>query len=81
MAISVDAVLLERVERLRASTRESRSAIVGRALALLTGEAARRAEVERYVAAYREAPESVQEVEAARRLARRQLRKLPWNEP
>jgi flagellar biosynthesis/type III secretory pathway ATPase len=51
---------------------------VSRALARLTQEAAHAASVERYLEAYREIPETEQEVESAREFARGVLRQLPW---
>jgi metal-responsive CopG/Arc/MetJ family transcriptional regulator len=65
VACSLDRRLLARVERLRARTGESRSAVIGRALALLTTDEAQAAAVRRYVEAYREMPESSEDVVAA----------------
>lgn len=80
VAISLDSELLRRIERLRAATGESRSAIIRRALALLTREEARAAEIRRYQEAYRETPEAQPYVDAARRLAHRSLSLLDWDE-
>ena len=78
-ACSVDAALLARVERLRAQTGESRSAVINRALVKLTEAESRSARIRRrYVEALREQPESPAEVESARRLARRALAQVPW---
>jgi metal-responsive CopG/Arc/MetJ family transcriptional regulator len=77
-ACSIDADLLDRLERLRSRTGESRTALVSRALAKLTQEAAH-ASVERYLQAYREVPETGSEVQSARELARGVLRDLPWD--
>jgi metal-responsive CopG/Arc/MetJ family transcriptional regulator len=77
-ACSIDPDLLQRVERLRARTGESRSALVSRALVKLTQEAAHAASVQRYVEAYRETPETEYEVQSARELARGVLRQVPW---
>jgi metal-responsive CopG/Arc/MetJ family transcriptional regulator len=80
VACSLDRRLLARVERLRARTGESRSAVIGRALALLTTEEARAAAVRRYVEAYREMPESSEEVTAAASTALQALASLAREE-
>jgi hypothetical protein len=71
--------LLARVECIRAGTGESRSAVIGRALAKLTAEEISVAKTQRYVEAYRKTPERAREVAAARRLARRTVAGLPWD--
>jgi hypothetical protein len=78
IAITIDRHLLAQVERVRAGTGESRSAVVGRAVARLTSEDMYEARVRRYVAAYRAQPETQSDVETARRIARRTLKRLPW---
>jgi metal-responsive CopG/Arc/MetJ family transcriptional regulator len=78
IAITIDRRLLAQVERVRAGTGESRSAVVGRAVARLTSEDMHQSRVRRYVAAYREQPETQSDVETARRIARRTLKRLPW---
>jgi len=80
IACSVDADLLARVERLRAGTGESRSAVISRALARLTEEEAHQARVRRYREVYLEQAESVSELEAVRALARAHLRHLTWED-
>jgi len=80
VAISIDSELLEEVERLRAKTGESRSAIIRRALIMLTAEETHSADVRRYVEAYREVPETREDVESARLHARRTLSLLDWDE-
>lgn len=80
IACSIDPDLLARVERLRALTGESRSSVIGRALAMLTDEQARTAEVDRYKEAYREVPESTADERAARRQARQVLSQLAWDD-
>jgi metal-responsive CopG/Arc/MetJ family transcriptional regulator len=80
VAFSIDARLLARVERIRANTGESRSAVISRAVAKLTSENAHGEQVRRYVAAYQEQPEDQQHVDAARRAARRTLARLPWED-
>jgi hypothetical protein len=78
IAFSVDSRLLARVERIRAVTGESRSAVIGRAIARLTSDNVHDEQVRRYSEAYREQPETPTEVEAARRHTRRTLARLPW---
>lgn len=80
IACSIDSRLLERVERIRANTGESRSAVISRALAALTAQELYQARVERYAQVYRETPELADELSDARRLARRALSALPWND-
>ena len=80
VAFSLEQELLDEVERIRARTGESRSALIARALAALTKEDARRERIARYVEAYREQPEGEAEVEAARTAARRALRRLRWDD-
>jgi hypothetical protein len=80
IAVSIDARVLKRAERLRARTGETRSALVSRALAILTGhddDMRKRAE---YVEAYRRMPETSVDVEAARELAKRVVTQLPWED-
>jgi metal-responsive CopG/Arc/MetJ family transcriptional regulator len=81
VAISIDSNLLDRVERLRAVTGESRSAVVGRALAALTAEESHASKVAAYREAYRLQPETEVQVEAARRHARKMLSAVAWDEP
>jgi metal-responsive CopG/Arc/MetJ family transcriptional regulator len=80
VACSIDAHLLARVESVRKRTGESRSAFISRALRMLTEESARASAVARYVEAYREYPESSDEVQAARRSARRALSQIAWED-
>ena len=80
VAISIDARVLARVERIRTSTGESRSAVIGRALTLLTSQSVHDERVQRYLAAYREQPEDEMQVRVARRQARRTLARLPWKD-
>jgi metal-responsive CopG/Arc/MetJ family transcriptional regulator len=79
IAFSLDPRLLDRVERVRARTGESRSALIARALLALTEEEARGADVQRYLEAYRQHPETPGDVAAAHASARRTLRRLPWD--
>jgi metal-responsive CopG/Arc/MetJ family transcriptional regulator len=80
IAFSIDAKLLARVERIRLSTGESRSAVIGRALARLTSEHIHAAQAQRYREAYCEQPEGKTEVRGARLHARRTLARLPWED-
>jgi metal-responsive CopG/Arc/MetJ family transcriptional regulator len=78
IAFSLDERLLDRVERIRARTGESRSALIARALTAVTEQDARAADVRRYVEAYRERPETEEDEARARESARRTLKRLPW---
>jgi metal-responsive CopG/Arc/MetJ family transcriptional regulator len=80
IACSIDPELLGKVERLRASTGESRSAVIGRALAKLMDERTRAARIARYMQAYREQPESGADQRIARKQARRVLAALAWDD-
>jgi hypothetical protein len=80
IACSIDADLLARIESVRARTGESRSALISRALIALTSESARTRAVSRYIEAYREHPETVQEVRSARRSAHRALSRVDWDD-
>jgi hypothetical protein len=79
-ACSVDASVLDRIERLRARTGESRSALVSRALLKLADEEASADRVRQYIEAYQKKPESPAEIAAATRVARRTLRALAWTD-
>jgi hypothetical protein len=78
IAFSVDRRLLDRVERIRATTGESRSAVIARALVLITKTETRDEQIRRYVAAYRDHPESSDDEQMTRKSARRTLARLPW---
>ena len=80
IACSVDSRLLARVERMRAGTGESRSAVINRALAKLTEEDLSAARAQRYVQAYRETPEAASALATARSLAQRALANLAWDD-
>jgi metal-responsive CopG/Arc/MetJ family transcriptional regulator len=80
IAVSLDADLLRRVERLRGRSGESRSALVSRALRLLTQEEEEALRVSEYIRAYREHPETQKEVAATRAVAKRSLATVPWDE-
>lgn len=80
IAVTVDPDLLERVERLRARTREPRSAVVSRALRLLLKEAELEERLQEYVAAYTDQPDVVTDEDAALRLASAALAAVPWDD-
>ncbi len=81
IAVTVDREVLARIERLRRRTGESRSALVTRALAQLAATAEHLERVKRYCEAYREQPESISDIDAARAQARLTMSGLPWEEP
>lgn len=80
VAISLDSTLLREIERLRAHTGESRSAVMARALQLLTQAEAQKAKVARYIEVHREHPEHHEAIAAARKRARASLAHLPWDD-
>ncbi|MBI2390792.1 MAG: ribbon-helix-helix protein, CopG family [Deltaproteobacteria bacterium] len=80
VAISLDPELLARAERLRKTTGESRSALVGRALRELLRAEERERQAAEYVEAYRRVPETSADVAQSRRLARRSLAAVPWDD-
>jgi len=80
IAVSLDREILAQAERIRKSTGESRSALVGRALRQLLKSEMHSARVTEYIEAYRRAPEKTRDVRRARALARRSLAALPWDE-
>ena len=80
IAVSLETELLRQVERVREQTGESRSALVSRALRLLTREDEHARRVREYVQAYRDKPETAAEITAARASAKRALAALAWDE-
>lgn len=80
IAVSIDPELLRQVERVRERRGESRSAFVSRALRELTREAARARRVREYVQAYRDLPETADDVAAARASAKRAVAALLWDD-
>ncbi len=80
IAVSLDPSVVARVERLRRRTGESRSAVVGRALASLLDDEANVQRAEDYVRAYRERPESISDIDAARASARAAVAHLAWDD-
>jgi metal-responsive CopG/Arc/MetJ family transcriptional regulator len=80
IAVSLEAELLRRIEKVREQTGESRSAVVSRALRKLTQEDEHSRRVLEYVQVYRDMPETAREVTAARAAAKRALAALPWDD-
>jgi metal-responsive CopG/Arc/MetJ family transcriptional regulator len=80
IAVSLDPELLDRAERVRRRTGESRSALVSRALRLLTREEEKAQRIVEYVRAYREHPETAEEIASIRAVAKRSLAAIPWEE-
>lgn len=80
VAITVDAELFARAERLRRSTDESRSAVFARALRALLREEERKRRSEAYVDAYRRVPETSSEVEWVDSVSAAGLADVVWDE-
>ncbi|MBC7792354.1 MAG: hypothetical protein H7Z43_01495 [Clostridia bacterium] len=80
IAISIDARLLKRAEHLRARTGETRSALINRALSMLTGNDEHERRLTEYVEAYRRMPETRAELEAVRIAAKRSLARVAWDD-
>ena len=80
IAVSLDPDLLHRAERVRSRTGESRSALVSRALRLLTREEEKAQRIADYVRAYREHPETAEEIASIRATAKRSLAAIAWEE-
>lgn len=80
IAITVPPELLEQIESLRRRTNESRSAVFARAARALLQTEERRRQVERYVQAYKEKPESKAAITRAEKLARLVLGSVEWEE-
>jgi metal-responsive CopG/Arc/MetJ family transcriptional regulator len=80
IAITVDREVLRRAEQLRRRTGESRSALLTRGLRRLLDDLEHRQNVDRYIAAYREHPESVAEVTPLDKLGVEALASLPWED-
>lgn len=80
IAISLDPEVLAGAERLRKQTGESRSALIARALRQLLREAETQRRRSEYVAAYRRVPETSREVALTRKLARKSVRAVAWDE-
>ena len=80
IAITVDAELLARAEKLRRSTDESRSALFARALRALLAEEERKRKVAEYVEALRRHPEREDEMKWVLEAGKEALRDLPWDD-
>ncbi len=80
VAVSLDRALLQRAERLRQRTGESRSALLDRALKQLLRVEEHRTKVTRYVEAYREQPERAEDTEWIQTHARDSLASVAWED-
>lgn len=78
IAISLPEEVLNAVEREREGSGESRSQFFRRAVETLLRHRQERERSEQYVRAYQQAPETREEVEAARRAASAILAEEPW---
>lgn len=78
IAISLPEEVLTAVEREREGSGESRSQIFRRAVELLLLQRKEREMSEQYIRAYQQAPETQEEVAAARRAASTILAEEPW---
>jgi metal-responsive CopG/Arc/MetJ family transcriptional regulator len=80
IAVTIPEDLLAEVERLRRRTRETRSAVVQRALRVVVHEEEERERSRAYQDAYRKYPESDDEIAAAERAAASLLAEVPWED-
>ena len=80
IACSLDTRLLASVEQLRHRTKETRSAVIARALGALVEAQERERRARAYVQAYLDRPESAAEVRRARRLAQQALSTVAWED-
>jgi metal-responsive CopG/Arc/MetJ family transcriptional regulator len=80
IAITFDAALFARAERLRRVTDESRSAVFARALRALLQEEERRRKIAEYVEGYRRVPETVGDVGWVDSTSVASLRDVPWDD-
>jgi metal-responsive CopG/Arc/MetJ family transcriptional regulator len=78
IAISLPEEVLTAVEREREESGESRSQIFRRAVELLLRQREERETSEQYIRAYKQVPETKEEVTAARRAASTILAEEPW---
>ena len=78
IAISLPEEMLAAVERQREGSGENRSQIFRRAVELLLQQQREREMSEQYIRAYQQAPETQEEVAAARRAASTILAEEPW---
>jgi len=80
IVVVLERKLLQRAERLRASTGESRNALVERALRRVLQAGAHERNVEQYVMVYRRVPDGPRHASLARRTASRALAFLSWKD-
>ena len=80
IAISLPGELIRRVERIRKSTGETRSAFIRRAIELALEEREQRALIARYQEGYKKHPETAAEIAAAEAAAVELLSGEPWAE-
>jgi metal-responsive CopG/Arc/MetJ family transcriptional regulator len=80
VTVSLDSELLSEADRLARRQGLPRSTFVARAVRRHVREERRELEVERYVEALREMPETASEIEGVDRLAEEALRAVPWDE-
>jgi metal-responsive CopG/Arc/MetJ family transcriptional regulator len=80
IAITVESSLLDRAERLRRTTDESRSAVFARALRALLKEEDRRRNVAEYVLGYKRLPETRANVKDLDAVSVEGLSDLPWDD-
>lgn len=79
IAITVDADLLARAERLRQRTDESRSAVFARALRALLDTQERERRIAEYVEGYRRQPETQQEIGWVDAASVAGVEHVPWD--
>jgi len=80
VAISLPAEVLEEVEALRERSKESRSEFFRRAVDDLLRREREKEAVARYIQAYREMPETEEEIKAAERASNILLAQVPWDD-
>jgi metal-responsive CopG/Arc/MetJ family transcriptional regulator len=80
VAISLPNEVLEEVESLRERRKESRSEFFRRAIDELLRKEREREAVARYIQAYKEMPETEEEIEAADRASNILLAQEPWDD-
>lgn len=78
VAVSLPEELLERVDELVAARGYPRSRLFRQALEELLRREAERQDIERYVAAYRDQPEQLDEIEAAMKSGVAAISQEPW---
>ena len=78
VAISLPGELMRKIEKLRKSTGESRSAFISRAIRQALKDREQEILIARYVEGYRKFPETKEEIELAEAAAARLLAEEPW---